>query len=257
MSRLIKSSSIILDSKSYSISPEITKPPYTDDDNVAGNIAIGAGSLTEQAEEAALAILAKAEAEAEEILNKARLEAEALAEEARENARSEYDTFRQEAQDAGFAQGLDVGRSEAQVLIDEALMIKEEWQINREKFVSKLESDVINLCLKSVKNIINREIEDESYIIDIIRKGINNITYTANLTVRVSDFDYDYVVANKSKVLAMIEGVEDIEIKKDLSLDHSDCVIDSDTGSIDVGIASQFEQLTKIMNSLLAGEYYD
>ncbi len=258
MSKLIKSASIVLDSHSYSISPEITRP-HSDGNSGGPIVELGAGgdNLIRQAEDAALAILEKAEKQAEEIIAEAREQAAVISEEAKSKAEEIYENQRAEAQEEGFNQGFDVGQSEAQVLIDEALLIKEEWTLNREKFISKMESDVIELCLKSVKNIINREISDESYILDIIRKGIENITYTVSLTVRVSDFDYDYVASNKSKILAMIEGIEDIEIKKDLSLDHSDCIIDSDTGSIDVGIESQFTQLQKVMNSLLAGESYD
>ncbi len=245
-----------MDSRSYSISSEITKPPSVEATREEPFL-LDQDSLTKQAEDAALDILANAEQRAAEIISKAQEQAKRIGEDAAAKSEQVYEDVRAKAQDEGYAQGFDVGQSEAQVLLDEALMIKEEWVLNRKEFISKVENDLIELCLSSVKNIINREIEDESYILDIIKKGIDNLTYTVNLTVRVSDFDYDYVVANKSKVLAMIEGVEDIEIKKDLSLEHTDCVIDSDTGSIDVGVESQFEQLKRIMNALLAGEAYD
>ncbi len=255
MSKIIKSARVVLGEKRYSVSAEVTAPQIdAGDGTVDAAQQNAAEKMYKRAENKALAIIKDAERQAEEIINKAEEDAAAIAEDAIRKAKTLYDNKRSEAQEEGYAQGFDAGQSEAQVLIDEALMIKEEWVINRNRFISRMEKDIVELCTKTVGNVINREIRDEAYMLDLIKKGIDHLTYTASLVVRVSEYDYDYVVANRSKILAMVDGVEAIEVKRDLALDHTDCVIDTDTGSIDVGIESQLERVRELFNSMLAGD---
>ncbi len=253
MSKIIKSASVILDGSHYSVSADVTNPDAINTAMVNEEQALIDERL-KQAEMEAQSILQTARSEAADIVDKAEQDARLITENAIEKAKILYDNKREEAQNEGFAQGFDAGQSEAQVLIDEALMIKEEWTINRDRFIRRMEEDIIDLCLKAVQNVINREIDDPSYILDLIKKGIDNLTYTSSLVVRVSEYDYDYAAANKSKILAMIDGVENIEVRKDLSLDHTECVIDTDTGSIDIGISSQIEQVQKLFNTILSGD---
>ncbi len=255
MSRIIKSSRVVLGDSRYSVSSEVTDPDATVVEGEVQAVHPGAAEkMYKRAENKALSIIKEAEREAEEIINKAEEDAAAIAEDAITKAKMLYDNKRAEAQEEGYAQGFDAGQSEAQVLIDEALMIKEEWVINRSQFISRMEHDIVELCSKTVANVINREIRDESYMLDLIKKGIDHLTYTATLVVRVSEYDYDFVVANRSKILAMVDGVDAIEVKRDLSLDHTDCVIEADTGSLDVGIESQLTRVKELFDSMLVGD---
>ncbi len=253
MSKIIKSASVVLDGSHYSVSADVTDP-HTNVSEMPNEDQLIIEQRLQNAESEAQAILQAAHAEASEIVEKAEQDARLITESAIEKAKILYDNKREEAQNEGFAQGFDAGQSEAQVLIDEALMIKEEWTINRDRFIRRMEEDIIDLSLKVIQNVINREISDQSYILDLIKKGIENLTYTSSLVVRVSEYDFDYAAANKSKILAMIDGVEHIEVRKDLSLDHTECVIDTDTGSIDIGINSQIEQVKKLFNTILSGD---
>ncbi len=253
MSKIIKSSRVVLGDSHYSVSAEVTNPNAITEETTVQNHSTS-NAILERAEGQAEAILIAAREEAAEIVEKAEEDARLITEDAISKAKMLYDNKREEAQDEGFAQGFDAGQSEAQVLIDEALMIKEEWTINRDRFIHRMEEDIIDLCLKVVQNVINREIADPSYILDLIKKGIDNLTYTSSLVVRVSEYDYDFAAANKSKILAMIDGVEHIEVRKDLSLDHTECVIDTDTGSMDIGIKSQIEQVKQLFNTILSGD---
>ncbi len=253
MSKIIKSSRVVLGDNQYSVSTEVTDPnAVVSTGQIVDDSAVNA--VLEQAKDEAQSILSAAREEAAEIIDKAEQDARVITEDAIAKANTLYDNKREEAQEEGFAQGFDAGQSEAQVLIDEALMIKEEWTINRDQFIRRMEEDIINLCLKVVQNVINREIEDSSYILDLIKKGIDNLTYTSSLVVRVSEYDYDFAIANKSKILAMSDGVEQIEVRKDLALDHTECIIDTDTGSIDIGISSQIKQVKQLFNTILSGE---
>ncbi len=253
MSKIIKSSRVVLGNSQYSVSAEVTDPNAIAQEAPTVDSS-AANAMLERAQNEALSILTAAREEAAEIIEKAEQDARSITESAIEKAKQLYDNKREEAQDEGFAQGFDAGQSEAQVLIDEALMIKEEWTINRDQFIRRMEEDIITLCLKAVQNVINREISDPSYILDLIKKGIDNLTYTSSLVVRVSEYDYDYAAANKSKILAMVDGVEHIEVRKDLSLDHTECIIDTDTGSMDIGIKSQIDQLQQLFKTILSGD---
>lgn len=213
-----------------------------------------ADQLIESAETTALDILDKAENQAAAIIADAEQRARKIEEDAIDKAKDIYDKQREEAQEDGYAQGFDAGQSEAQVLIDEAIMIKEEWTIKKNQFINRVEREIIKLVMSTVENIINRELRDETYVLDLIKKGIDQLTYTSSLVVRLSEYDYDFAAANRSKILAMVEGIDNVEVKKDFSLEHGDCVIDTDTGSLDVGIHSQIDQVKQIFEALLAGE---
>lgn len=262
MSRLIKSSNIVLGEQRITISSDITRPPQEGVVNVEGlGVIEGVADETAttrniviDAENAALSILDDAEKKAQSILEEARQEAKRIEAEALENASATYDKHREDGQKDGYAQGFDAGQSEAQVLIDEALMIKEEWEIKKKQFIQNVENELIDLSIKIVENVINREIKEPAYILDLIKKGIDHLTYSSSIVVRVSEYDFDYASANKSKIHAMLEGVEHIEVRKDLSLNYGECMIDTESGSTDVGIDAQLEQVKSIFNALLASE---
>ncbi|MCK8058756.1 MULTISPECIES: FliH/SctL family protein [unclassified Fusibacter] len=268
MSKLIKSSRIILGDDRFKISAEITMPvdqgfhpsAFSEDrKEVHGNIhedpdAASPESLIEQAEDTVMAMLDQAQVEADQIIQNARMSADQIENEALDKVKAIFENTKAEAMDKGYAEGYNEGRAEAQVLIDEALMIKEELRLQKESLVKDLEIESVQLVLSIVENILGKETENRGMIIGLVEKGLSHLTYTTQVAVRVSEDDYEFVVESKPKILAMVENVDDVIIKKDMSLKRGDCIIDADAGSIDVSLNSQAEQVRSIFEALLASE---
>ena len=55
-------------------------------------------------------------------------------------------------------------------------------------------------------------------------------------------------------ILATSEKIEDIEIRRDPTLDNGSCIIDTDAGSIDSSISVQLDQIKAVFDALLKGD---
>jgi len=266
LSKIIKSSRLVLGEDSYKISSEITIPVtptvnLVEEEDEASDERVESTdapytpeSLIEQAEHTALQILDDAQKQSDEIVEHARESSLKIEEEAMNKAKELYDNSKAEGHDQGFAQGYQSGEDQSQVLIDEALMIKDEWLQKKVELLKLLETESVKLVVETCEKIVGKQIDEEDYILSLIENGLNHLSYAHEVSVRVCEEDYEYVVANRKKIMAMLEQVDDIAIKVDMSMSKGDCVIETETGIVDVGVQTQLDQVKNIFESLLASE---
>lgn len=197
----------------------------------------------------------EAENEIQMRLQAADEEAKQIIAEAYDNAKEIYKNAREDGYQAGIAEGYQAGKKEADVLIDEALSIKEEVKESKKRMVQSLEADIVQLIIDTTEKIMNIKIEDtQETIIGLIKLGLEKCTYTESLIVRVSPMDYEYVMSAKKRILSLAENIDDIQIKQDAALGKGSCIIDTLSGSIDSGIETQFKQIKELFKELLESE---
>lgn len=246
MSKLLKSSQIIIDKKKYILSNDF----FISEEKKA---------MTIDASESPQAIKFKLEDELrlmkEEMLEEIKVESDNKLSTAKEefdsilkNAYDQSDEIRkqseQEGLTSGYEEGLNKGYAEANSLIDEALETKEKYRIKFENIKKEAEGELTSIIILLTETILNKHIEeDEDLIKGLVEKALLKCAYTANLVLRVAPEDYDGAVSYKRYILSLAEGVEDIEIKQDIALVPGSCVIDTDAGSVDSGIHTQFENI--------------
>ncbi|MCT4606718.1 MAG: FliH/SctL family protein [Marinisporobacter sp.] len=188
-------------------------------------------------------------------LEEADRQAQTIIGDAYEDAKKIHENAKSDGFAQGKAEGYGIGKAEGDKIVKEALNIKNEILMIKKEFVSKMESEGIDLIIDTVERILNMKIED-SYetIIGLVKAALSKCAYTESLVLRVSPDDYGYAISAKDKILTLAENVDDISIKQDPSLKKGSCILDTVSGSIDSSIQTQFHQIKSLFEEILESE---
>ncbi len=190
-----------------------------------------------------------------EKINKANQEAQKIIQDANKEAEKIYEQSRINGLNQGKAEGYQMGKCEADQLIKEALMIKEEILNNKKSMVKELEREIIEFIIQIVEKVLNHKMEDsKETIIGLVQSALKKCTFTESVVLRISPADYDDVLSIKDKIVCLSENIDDITIKKDTSLKKGSCIVDTAAGSIDCSIDTQLDQIKLLFNELLKSE---
>lgn len=193
-------------------------------------------------------------------------EAKSKADEMIWNAQVEYENSLEEAyakstkiiedsQKKGYEEGFEIGKNEANKLIQEAIDVKKEYYIQKDNLLLEIEDDVITLVMDICEKVIGKTLaDDRETILSIITKGINSLNVKESLVIKVSPSDYDLVEMSKQKILAMANLVEDIKVKPDNTLEVGGCIIETSKGSVDTSVKTQLEEIDTLLKDLLNRE---
>ncbi|MDK2867437.1 MAG: flagellar assembly protein FliH [Clostridiales bacterium] len=257
MSRLFKSSRVILDNEAYVLSSKIEKSESheelaaqtTEASLEAANQAIAAAKAE------ANAILEEADKEAETIEKRAQKDSERIVADAYDQAKGILESARQEGYDEGYQKGIDDAEETAAQIVNEALGLRDAWHQEREKLLKDSEVEIVTLVLETVEKVLNKKLDSDEGLIDgLIKAAVMKMTQVTHFTLRVAVEDYNHAVSIKPMILAMTEKIEDIEIRQDASLKQGACIVDSESGSIDSGLWTQYEQIKNVFEDLLRNE---
>lgn len=197
-------------------------------------------------------IINTANLDAKDIIDTARNDGEKIVSDAYDKSKEILEKARKDGYNEGVDKGFEEGKRISDEIIQDALNIKEEWKKLREQLYKESEGEMVNLVMETIKKMVDIKLQDDhEFILGLISKGLEKVSYTDNLTIRVSGEDYGYAISFKDRILALAENIDDIEIKQDNSLKSGSCVIDTDAGSVDSSIWNQFEEVKTMFEQLL------
>jgi len=256
LSKIFKSAKVVLDDKAFVLSNKFEMPESAAVEEAnEWSLSDAAEQAVEDARAEAQKIYDEADKEASEKLKDAQKSAESIIADAYDQAKGIMEKAQEEGYRDGYNQGIEESQKEADAIIGQAQQIKEEWVRERAELFEQSEPEMIGLVLDTLEKILGKHVnEDETLIESIMRLGISRITKTAHLAVRVSSEDYAHAMAVKPMILAISDKVDDIEIKRDPSLENGSCIIETDSGNIDSSVWKQFEQVKTMFQSMLKGE---
>ena len=92
----------------------------------------------------------------------------------------------------------------------------------------------------------------------VVRETILSCCNRENIVIKVSAEDYDYITANEDVLRTSIKGLNELEIKKDASLEKGSCVIETEYGSVDGSADIRLQRIRKAFFELLGdGRQYE
>jgi flagellar assembly protein FliH len=197
----------------------------------------------------------KEEINSEEIINNARQEAELIIREAQyeamrlvETAERESNEIRasieEEARQQGYKEGLEEVKRQYEDLMQEAEFIKEHARIEYKEVLEGIEAEALAMIMEIARNVIGTEISfNKEDILYLVKQAFEKCANKEKITLRVSADDYEYVEENKERLITMVEGLSEFEIKKDVSFKMGACIIDTPFGSIDAGIHTKLKKI--------------
>ncbi len=203
-----------------------------------------AQNIIEDAKQMYLRIIEEANSEAEKITRQANADAEQLLYATREAAYKE-----------GFEAGFGEGYKEAGAIIEEAADIRTFIDQRKSVLYKEVEEDVISLVLEISGKVIGEELkQNKDLIFSLIRQALSKCAFKNKLILRVSQADFNHVSQNRDRISRMVEGISEIEVVADLSLNEGGCIIETPSGEINSGTETQMTELEKIFLYMLRNE---
>jgi flagellar biosynthesis/type III secretory pathway protein FliH len=187
----------------------------------------------EEKERQAEEILLKAQLRAKEILDTAEENANILLAQTAEKSQEMYDAVHKKAKEEGYA----AGRKEAEKLIEESdkkakEIIKEAYEI-REKIISSMSSEILDLSFSIAEKVLNYELERNTKAFMSLINSAASKTEDDNAKILVSAEDY----MNHQQVLS-----EDDRVEPDDSLKKGEIKVISKKGIVDASLDKQLEK---------------
>jgi len=185
-----------------------------------------------------------AEDEAQRIISDAKSKAFEIENEIRQSLETERKEAKDQGREEGKADGYADGKSEVDRLIERTQVVLQRAQEKRGDILSETEKEIVDLVLLISRKVIKVISENQrNVIIANVTEALRKVKSKGNVLIRVNLSDLELATEHKQDFINMMEGVKDINIVEDSSVDKGGCIIETDFGEIDARIASQLMEL--------------
>lgn len=182
-----------------------------------------------------------------------------VVEEARDQARQIVEQAQvqsQQIKDDAYRRGLEQAVVEAekkaedkyQVLFrDEAKKITqlvEAIETSYSDIVRKAENSLVKLALDVAKKIVRQECSSQEKIVtNMVKEGLSRIGDKVEVRVRVNPAQLPVIKKYRDSLQSEIEGIKEFEVIADSGVTPGGCVIETESGSLDLRIEKQFSEI--------------
>lgn len=186
----------------------------------------------------------EAEDEAERVVAAAKAEASSI----EGKAVSTVDSVKREAELRGFESGRESGfaegRAEADRLIERLHTILERAQDKRAEILAETEQQIVDLVLLIARKVIKVISENQrNVVVSNVVQALRKVKGRGDVTIRVNVDDIKLTTEHTKDFIRIIEGVKNISVVEDSSVDRGGCLIDTEFGEVDARISSQLAEL--------------
>jgi type III secretion protein L len=174
------------------------------------------------ARQSAQGILEEAQREKERIIAEAQRERDEVLAKAREQGRQE-----------GLAQSSEI-------------ILRAKMQAG--EILASQEKDVIQLACKIAEKIIGRDLEREpELLMDMCATAIEQLRSAKSMVLRVHPKTAQVLRARKPELMELIGRAVDVAIREDPEVAPVGCIVQTEFGSVDAQLPTQFEMLQNIL----------
>jgi flagellar assembly protein FliH len=147
---------------------------------------------------------------------------------------------------AGTQAGIEEGQDKAEQDFGDAVraLINTCQQLDtiRETIIRNSSEELLEFSLKIAEKIVRSSVcEQDDTIIATIEEALQRAIRSDEFAVYIHPEDHDIVTQKSSEIIAGLTGLNNIIIKKDVSVERGGAKIESDKCAIDATIASQFD----------------
>lgn len=147
----------------------------------------------------------------------------------------------------GFAQGERAG-AEAAAQRGEAMLRRltetlEELTVLRAQMIRQTERQMVQLALAVARRLIQREVSlDPDLLIAVARVALDRLGETMSVTVRLHPDDFEATAAGRAE----LQGTN-VMVLADPRVGRGGCRVESEFGTMDVGIDSQIQEVARAL----------
>lgn len=128
--------------------------------------------------------------------------------------------------------------------------VLEEFARERKSYFERVEGEVVQLALAIARKILHREAQiDPLFLTGIVRVALEKVAATSSVKLRVSEND----VFKWRQIVAALKGVQpQPEVVGDPTLPNGRCIMETDVGSTQISLDTQFREVERGLLDLLA-----
>jgi len=151
-----------------------------------------------------------------------------------------------EAFSKGYAQGERAGAeasaARAEAMLGRLARTLDDLQSLRQDLIRRTEREVVELSLAIARKVLQREVSlDQDLLLAMARVALDRLGDMATASIRLHPDDYTGVLLGRGPSPVATHGVQ---IVADAAVRRGGCVVQSEFGSIDIGVATQIDELT-------------
>lgn len=151
-----------------------------------------------------------------------------------------------EAFTKGYAQGERAGAeasaSRAEAMLRRLAQTLDDLQGLRGDLIRRTEREVVELSLAIARKVLQREVSlDHDLMLAMARVALDRLADVSTASIRLHPDDYAGVMLGRGPSAVTTHGVQ---IVADASVRRGGCVVQSEFGSVDIGVATQIDELT-------------
>ena len=150
---------------------------------------------------------------------------------------------------------LDRAKAEKEGFFQGALQWAEQLknlEVETEKAKHDAESMIVSLAMEAAKKIVGKQLEIEpSTLIDMIGNSIRPVASHKNITIYVSKKDFSIIYKHKKQVADYFEKLESFAIQEKVDLEPTSCVIETESGIINVHLPTMWAALENAFKKLV------
>lgn len=188
--------------------------------------------------------LKQSETESQQIIENAKEQANMIINDAQNQANEVMETARSKGEEDGWEEGFSRGEEEVNRLITRLNRILSSTIQKRNEVLEEAESQIVDIIIAIARKVVKTITEThKNIVIEQIQEAISKLKGRAEITIRINVEDLMMTTKHKKDFIQMVEGIENVKILEDNSVDKGGCIITTDFGSIDARISSQLSEL--------------
>lgn len=188
---------------------------------------------------------------AEQIIERANEDAKVVVERAKEEA----DIIRADSADIGRKEGYEEGKRKAEEELEELKKAVEEEKLQMEiEYNEKLNEmepllvDTILMVFEKVTHVLTEDKKD--IVLQLVNDVLSKTEISKEFLIRVSSFDYKFMLDNRERVSGVVSKQVQIEIVEDPTFKRGQCMIESDSGIYDCSLDIQLDNLISAIKTM-------
>ncbi|GAB1483851.1 flagellar assembly protein FliH [Treponema sp.] len=186
----------------------------------------------------------QAEDEAEKIKENAQKEAAAIEAAARASFEGEKKEAEKEGYEAGREAGYAEGQAEVERLIERLHTVLERAQDKRTEILAESEQQIVDLVLLISRKVVKIISENQrNVVVSNVVQALRKVKGRGDVTIRVNVEDLKLTTEHTKDFIRLIEGVKNLSVVEDSSVDRGGCIIETEFGEVDARISSQLAEL--------------
>ena len=165
---------------------------------------------------------------------------------------SEIESQLKEAYENGVQNGLEKAEEDYGSAIRSLITSCQQLNTVRETIISNSGRELQEFALSVAERIIRISLRDnDTIVIATIEEALQRAVKSDEFYIYIHPDDYDTVVGKSDDLIAGLSGLENIVIKKDITVERGGAKIESDNCTIDATIAGQFDVILEEMKKKL------